>query len=459
MNLRKVLIVPVLAIVCLASVAAADDAAWRFRLGPFFEFGRDAAGVETWALRPLYSSLYNAPEETSIRDVVWPVASVFRRGTHEAGRVLIAGWSSDTGDDESDSRSSHWLFPIYLSGCTRDGERYRALFPLYGEIPELWFMRDVRFTLFPFYLRYRTEQTERRFTPWPLIRRAIRDDGDVRYSFFPIYGSVKKDDSLSSYAFWPFWTQEVFEREGRQGTATMLFPIYARTVTEIESSWMVLPPFIGHGTVSNRMGVTTQTCAPWPFFLREKGPGYARASYWPAYGWRHNQADSASKHRSYALWPLVNYERHQRPGVLFSSDQFIPFYYSDERTVTSRNSGETSHERYTRVWPLWSYQTRDDSFRLRLLELWPMKHGGGIERNWAPFWTWFVRRGEGAARDTDILWGLLRWGETGGGRSYGQVTALLTWRQYTAAAPLSWRVFGLRVLGPAKAAASEVSEQ
>ena len=462
MNIRKVFTVPLIvslfAIVCLVSAADANDAVWRFRFGPFFEFGRDAAGVETCAVRPLYSSLYNPAEETSVRDVVWPVASVFRRGTHEAGRVLIAGWSSDAAD-ESDGRSSQWLFPIYLGGRTRAGERYQALFPLYGEVPELLFMRDIRFTLFPFYLRYRTEKTERRFTPWPLIRRAVRDGGDVRYSFFPVYGSVKKDESLSSYAFWPFWTQEVFEREGRQGRATMLFPVYARTATEIERSWMALPPFIGHGAVSNRTGVTTRTRAPWPFFVREEGPGYARASYWPAYGWRHDQAGSASRRQGYALWPLANYERHQRPGVLFSSDQFIPFYYSDERTVTGRTSGETLHERYTRVWPLWSYQVRDDRFRLRLLELWPMKHGGGIERNWAPFWTWFVRSGEGPARDTDILWGLLRWGGTDDGKRYGQVTALLTWRQHTVAAPWSWRILGLRVVGPATAAVEEVEEQ
>lgn len=437
---------------------AQEGDAWRFRLGPFLEFSRDEAGVETRALRPLYSSVCDSVNETAVRDVVWPAATFYRRGTHSTGRVLIAGWSRGA-EDESDDRYSQWLFPIYLGGRTREGETYQALFPLYGKVPEFFLMQDVRFVVFPFYFRYHTARTERRYTPWPLVCRAARDDGDLRYSFFPFYGSVKTDDAVASYAFWPFWTQRVSTREGHRGTSTMLFPIYARTRTESERSWMALPPFIFHGAVSNRTGITTRTRAPWPFFVWEEGPGYTQESYWPIYGSRERQTGPASQRASYALWPLANWERHQRPGVLFSSDHLVPFYFSEERIVTKRDGGEAMRERYTRVWPLWSYETLNDQFRLRVLELWPMRHGGGIERNWAPFWTWFVRCGQGPSmRDTDILWGLARWGETRDGTRYGQVTAVLTWRRRAEHAAREWRLFGLRVAGAGETAVAEVEE-
>ncbi len=426
---------------------SADAEPWRFRLGPFLEFGRNEAGVEMRAVRPLYSSVTSAADDSGVRDVAWPAASFYRRGSHETGRILIAGWSigSDAG---ADVRRSRWLFPLYMSGRTREDFSYQACFPFYGDIPELFSIQDIHFFLFPFYLRYRTSQTQRQFMPWPFVRRAERDDGDIRYSFFPLYGSVKTDGMVQSYVFWPFWTQQMFEQEGRRGRAEMLFPIYARVKTESERSWMALPPFIYQGGVSNKTGVSTCTRAPWPFVVHESGPGYTRESYWPVYGTKtHTMRDSRAR-ETYVLWPFINSESSSRPGVLFTSDRCFPFYFSDERVVAAGNGREAARDRYTRVWPLWSYQTKNDRFRLRLLELWPMKNGGGIERNWAPFWTWFVRTGAGASvRDTDVLWGLARWGETPQGGRYGQVSGLFSWRREAEGAARIWRLLGMRVAG------------
>jgi len=433
----------------LAAPGLADSAPWRFRLGPLVEFGRDEAGIETRAIRPLFTSRSDPDDDSGVCDVAWPAASFFRRGAHETGRVLIAGWSDGADAPDARSRSSRWLFPVYLGGRTRAGESYGAVIPFYGDIPELFLVQDIRFVLFPFYLRYRTAETERRFMPWPLVRRAERDDGDLRYSFFPFYGTAKTDGTVRSYCFWPFWTRQVFEREGRRGEAEMLFPVYGRVETEAERSWMALPPFIYHGSVSNRMGVSTCTRAPWPFLVFETGPGYARESYWPVYGWKRHTLRDSVRNETYALWPIAQFERRSRPGARFASDQIFPFYYSEERADEGRDGGGGARERYTRVWPLWSYQARDGRFRLRLLELWPMRNGGGIERNWAPFWTWFVRTGGGgAARDTDLLWGLVRWGETPRGGRYGQVSGLVSWQRAAADGTREWRVLGLRISDP-----------
>ena len=423
---------------------AANTNVWRFRFGPFLEFGRSADGIETWAIRPLISSVSHPETHQEVNDLLWPVGTALLRGTHSSGRLLIVGWSDDN-PDAIHHRHQEWLFPLYLGGETGDGKSYFELFPFYGKIPEILFMQDVSFTIFPFYLNYRTSTTERSFIPWPFYSRTTRADGDVRYGFFPIHGSQKSADTISSYTFWPFWTQQVSTGEGHSGKSQMLFPIYATTTTDRQSSWMAIPPFIYHGTVTNRNGITTQTRAPWPFYVREETPEYSRRSYWPIYGWRESKGEESHDRFSYSLWPFINHEYHHRPGTIFSLSYFFPFYYSKEQSVATR-SGSHTRDRYTRVWPLWSYQVRDDQFRLRLLELWPMKNAGGIERNWAPFWTWFVRSGQGdSTRDTDIFWGLLRWGTNNSGGSYGQVTALVTWRRDNPDASREWRIFGLHI--------------
>ena len=65
---------------------------------------------------------------------------------------------------------------------------------------------------------------------------------------------------------------------------------------------------------------------------------------------------------------------------------------------------------YTRLWPFWSCETKKGLSHHRVLELVPIRHTEGIDRNWAPFWTfWECRdRPDGRTRHS-VFWNLITW--------------------------------------------------
>lgn len=405
--------------VCVSRADDTEGGAWRFRLGPVLEFGRDAAGVRTTAVRPLFSRVADPATRETLTEVIWPVAAAVRRDEQLYWRVVCAlGSDADTTDPAS--RYSFWLLPVYTQGRSREGHDYAALFPLYGTIDQVMWMQDLTFVLFPLYLRYRTGQTEREYMPWPFFRRAERDDGDVRYSFFPFYGSSATTEQTGRYVFWPFWTEQVFRRDGQRGEAQMLFPIYASVHTEKEHGWMALPPFFGYSeNLSN--GVSRLRC-PWPFIQIENGP-VQRRSYWPVWG----ESRDDDRRDWYAFWPLISGERHETPTQLFTSTQLVPFFYSQTR-LKRRNGEIIDRTHYARIWPIYSFRQTEATSSLRIAELWPVQHGGAVERNWAPFWTWYACITKGAACDRELLWGLVRWGGDGMGGRYGQLAGMVSWQ-------------------------------
>jgi hypothetical protein len=85
-------------------------------------------------------------------------------------------------------------------------------------------------------------------------------------------------------------------------------------------------------------------------------------------------------------------------------------------------------DRYVSLWPLVSYvRSRDDYKRVRLLDLWPFRDTAPIERNLAPWWTLYRYERHAEAHDSELLWGLARWGRGREGTRYGSVFPLVSW--------------------------------
>jgi len=61
------------------------------------------------------------------------------------------------------------------------------------------------------------------------------------------------------------------------------------------------------------------------------------------------------------------------------------------------------------LWPFVTWQRTPTYSHLRTLELNPIRYAGGIERNWAPFWTFYERSETAEEIEHDALWGILNY--------------------------------------------------
>ncbi len=378
-----------------------DEVVSRFRLGPFFEYRATRQGGTFWALRPFYAKLSDPVSDTRVTDAVWPLATFHRDREQSWWRLLLA-YGSDNDITREDSAWKAALFPLWFQGRSRQGEDYWALFPLYGHQPHFLLMDDIDFFLFPLYLNYEVNGVERDYYLWPIFSRTGEQPGVKRTGVFPIYGETdKRGVEEHCYAFWPFWTSAVYS--GRNpGSSWMLFPLCGRVKREKEQQTLVLPPFFSKAETD----AAVRWRLPWPFIETLTAPDVKKRSFWPLYG----SVDRDDERRWYAAWPLIEHFDLSSRGGRTERSRFFPFYV-DEKVY--RKEPEQEEERlvasYRRIWPLYARETEEGKSRERVLAFSLIRYSGGIERNWAPFWTLYERTEQAGAGCHDALWGLLKY--------------------------------------------------
>jgi hypothetical protein len=381
--------------------ASPDRVVSRFRVGPFFEHRVSRDGGAFWAVRPFFSSVSDPAVDTRVTDVAWPLGT-YHRDREDAWWRLALAYGSDHDVNRDDSAWKVALFPFYFQGRTRQGQDYWALFPLYGHLPHVLLMDDIDFVLFPLYLDYEVNRVEREYLLWPVFSRTEAEPGVQRDGgVFPLYGRTRRGDASSLYVFWPFWTSAVYGEPRNPGTSWMLFPVAGQVERAKERQWMVLPPFFSHATTDS----AERWRLPWPLYESATAQEAKKRSFWPFYG----SAESPGERRWYALWPLV--EDFSRCGKKrrTESRRVFPFYVGETVYATGTNGVERAVERYTRVWPFFTRVVDETGSRLRALEFSLFRRSGGIERNWAPFWTLYERVERDGEVAHDALWGLFQY--------------------------------------------------
>ncbi|MDD5705382.1 MAG: hypothetical protein PHR35_05620 [Kiritimatiellae bacterium] len=401
--------------------------AWR--VGPLLEGVRTGAGQNALAVRPFYShECVNVNPTQSVTDVLWPAGSFSRRGERLRWRLFPA-YGSDA-DDEPDGSYRFRLLPIYFEGRTREGDSYHALFPLGGTIRDFMFMDRASFFLFPLYGESEQAGTHTRTALWPIWLTRHGDDIE-QWRLFPFYGEKRvagRRPHTNRFILWPFWTETHYRGEHIEGDAFVLFPIYGRSRFAQEQGWMVLPPFFSYTRGTNGY---RRLRAPWPFVRQlDDGPVTER-HWWPLYGTKR----APGRERWYTLWPIVSGAREEGARATVKRFNIAPLYNSEERLTAATNGAPAAPtSAYRRVWPLFSWRREPSGTQVRVPELTFFKNNAAIERNWAPFWSWFVRRERAdGARVTDVLWGLAAWGRNADRRPFGQFLWFFTFGHGAAA--------------------------
>ncbi len=384
--------------------------------GPFFESGRSATGSTFRAIRPFYASVWEAPEQRRLREVLWPLVTWKERSGQVDARILTAIYQdADSADPESHYRFR--ILPVWASGRDRQGETYRGLFPVAGSVHEFIGLDRVSWFLFPLYSTSAKNDLRTWNVLWPLVS-GTTGGGVEKFRVFPLYGqSHWKGRVHKRFVLWPIWTDARYEAPESPGRAWALFPIVGRVDLENQKSWMVIPPLIRWSTG----GTKRQGYVLWP--LVQYSSGETDKFYlWPLWGWKRN----AETRTSFFLWPIVMRSTSQRTGGSVDRSLVMPVYYRETRTEKTAE-GERERARHVLVWPL-VCDDRDGARRVtRLPALWPIRNTPPIERNFAPLWTVYAHRRDGDAVESEALWGLWRSRRDGEG-TYRSLFPLVSWR-------------------------------
>ena len=422
-------------------VTTTAPAVSQFRFLPFYEqrfasFGDVYPESSFYAVRPFYSQVVDPASDTKIYDVLWPLATVHYHNNASWWRALNFYGDRRYNEDGSLLDYSFYIFPFWFNGRTRDDLSYWGLFPFYGSHPHILFMDDIHFVLWPIYTDYSIKGVRTRSVLWPFVSwtESPRDSLGI----WPFYGHSRKRESDHWYVLWPLVTWASYESDrdtSGAGFSWMTWPLYGAVKREREFQVLFLPPFFSYAETD----ITRRWRLPWPLVDIELGRVRNRVSIWPLYehisGFPFSSKSEgepippAEEHTWRIGWKLVERTRLETDTTLEKRFSLFPFYTDEDLWVKPKEEdvgkgaekaqdGEPAESSahamnlkssYFRIWPFYASATENGETRRRFLELNPIRHSGGTERNWAPFWTFYTNetRKDGSTRHT-LFWGLIK---------------------------------------------------
>lgn len=348
--------------------------ALSFQVGPFYEQRPDS---DFYAVRPFWS------REGETTDVLWPVYTSHR----DWWRFCFFTHWQTTGENGYQFE----IMPLWFNGRTDEGEDYWGLFPLWGHHPHFLLMDDFEFCLWPIWTKYTRPRPSQDKT---LTSRAVlfpffswRDDG--AWGTWPFYGVNYQRESEHRYALWPIVTWADYQEDrdtGGAGYSWMVWPLWGSVERTRERQTLFLPPFFSWAEA----GSGWRLRCPYPLVEFESTPSRRRQSLFPFY--EHVETlkyrDGASDGDIYRFgWRLVE--------IYPDETRVFPFWKSNER--------------HLRIWPFYE-EWRDEGRSFQsVLALFPITWVDSIDRNWAPFWTFYVNMTEGRKTEHSLFWGIIRW--------------------------------------------------
>jgi len=363
----------------------------NWHVGPFFEYRRVEPGDATfWAVRPFYSQIRDDASRTEVYDALWPLVTLHEHKDAAWWRALIAygDWR------DGDPTWSFDVFPLWFSGADRKDNDYWGFFPFYGHHPHFLLMDDWTFALWPIWHTYTVKDVRSHAVLWPFI--TWRDAPREGLGIWPFYGYGRQRESLHRYVMWPFVTWAVYDEDrdtSGAGSSCWVLPFYGqvRRARETQTTVFLLGSSYTR-TDNSRTGAadTERWRFFWTFVEWMKSPTRDRLSVFPFWeqidSYSYGKARGQEEHTWRVGWQLMENTRLETKQTLEKRFNFFPFFTWERRWYGGKKEGEPN-DSYLRIWPFWSSETVKGRTRSRTLELMPIRHVEGVERNWAPYWS------------------------------------------------------------------------
>ena len=192
----------------------------------------------------------------------------------------------------------------------------------------------------------------------------------------------------------------------------MFWPVFGQVERARENQKSFLPPFFS----IVKMDDAERWRMPWPLVEVLRSSIRDRTAIWPFYESIESRpyasgraAKPEERTKRYGWW-LVEDSELETDTTLESRFNVFPFWTCERRFVKNKDGSRKEIASYMRAWPFWSRTTEKGVSRQRVLELNPIRHSEGIDRNWSPFWTFWEceDRPNGRTRHS-IFWNAASW--------------------------------------------------
>jgi hypothetical protein len=305
---------------------------------PFYVQKQNADGrvVKSWVVYPLFR--YRAWQD----GYQWSIFSLINR------QVDVAARPDDAPTRKGEARSGFDLWPVYFSRQTDSPETsYRALFPIYGSIPNRFGQDRWTWTLFPLYGRFEKNGVTTLTTPWPFVK-TLSGEGNRGFELWPLFGRREKQGAYrEQFYLWPLgFKNERKLWEPQPEVKLGVLPFYYRETSADVRSESYLFLFFGY----------TDRVAPyryqekryfWPLFVRGRGDDRHIDRWGPFY--THSIVKGAEK--TWIAWPLWRELSWTDGPLTHTKRQFLYFLYNSSEQRSAHN-GSLPRAHKTHLWPL-----------------------------------------------------------------------------------------------------------
>lgn len=330
----------------------------------------------------------------------WSVFSLINRESPGEVHVSAAG---------SGERSAFDVWPFYFSRQTGDpATSYRALFPIYGSIPQRFRLDHWTWVAFPLYGRFERNGVTTTTTPWPFIK-VMRGEGNRGFEFWPLFGHREKaGEYRERYYLWPLiYKNEKKLSEPQPDIRRGVLPFYASTIDANSQSRTYLWPFFGWFDRTAPLAYH-ETHYFWPLFVQGRGEARYVNRWAPFY----THSDSKGVSKTWILWPLWRERVSDEGPIIQTKRQFLYFLYNSTVQRSATNPAATPAHK-THVWPLFT-SWDNGAGRRQIQALSPLEvffpHNETIRTTYSPLFA--IYRYDRPSDDTSrhsLLWNFVTW--------------------------------------------------
>lgn len=405
-----------------AGVATVDGSRHATVAGPFFETAVASNETTLTAYRPFTATISATNDQRRARDILWPVAQKRQFKDQSVSRFLMFMHYNHGGTNQT-VRKRTWLLPFWFHGTDAQGQKYWALFPVYGSIHEFIGLDRIDFVLFPLRSTSTLNDLKASNWFWPIYSHTTSSDGHIeRQRLFPLYAySHYRDRFTKRSVLWPIWTSVRYEYPKEKGGGWILWPVCGRMKTDHESTVWVVPPLFRFTSGREQ----SRVYCPWPFIQWERGT-MDKTYVWPL--WGHRRIGNLDA--TFYAWPIVWNDHVDRGWIHEHLFMIAPVYRHETVTQKSTNGlPPLVIEKQRKVWPLANYQYDQGQGRFRVPDLWPFADNAHVDLNWAPIWTLYDCQWNRDNIDSSLLWGMYRHQARGASANYFSVFPLWSWRR------------------------------